>query len=104
VRALAERSFERGLHPDGGARHLAAIVTAADRTPRLRQLDVPTTVINGTADRLVKSSGGQATARALPGARLLLIDGMGHDIPPALWQPVIDAIVETAGRPRVPSA
>jgi pimeloyl-ACP methyl ester carboxylesterase len=95
VRTLAERSFERGLHPDGGARHLAAIVTAPDRTPRLRRLRLPTTVIHGTADRLVKPSGGRATAAAIPGARLMLIDGMGHDIPPALWPRVIDAIVDT---------
>ncbi len=95
VRALAERSFERGLHPDGGARHLAAITTAPDRTARLRQLDIPTTVIHGTADRLVRPSGGKATAAAIPGARLMLIDGMGHDIPPSLWPRVIDAIVDT---------
>ncbi len=95
VRALAERSFERGLHPDGGARHLAAIVTAPDRTPMLRQLDLPTTVIHGTADRLVRPSGGRATAAAIPGARLLLIDGMGHDVPPSLWLRIIDAIADT---------
>ena len=95
VRALAERSFERGLHPDGGARHLAAIVTAPDRTLLLRRLELPTTVIHGTADRLVKPSGGRATAAAIPGARLMLIDGMGHDIPPSLWPRIIDAIVDT---------
>jgi pimeloyl-ACP methyl ester carboxylesterase len=98
VRGLAERSFERGLHPDGGARHLAAIVTAPDRTPLLRRLDVPTTVIHGTADRLVRPSGGRATAGAIPGAQLLLIDGMGHDVPPALWPQIIDAIVSTTTR------
>ena len=96
VKALAERSFERGLHPDGAARHLAAIATAADRTPALRQLDVPTTVIHGAADRLVRPSGGRATAAAIPGARLVLIDGMAHDVPPALWPRVIGEIVETA--------
>ena len=95
VRALAERSFERGLHADGGARHLAAIVTAPDRTPWLRELDLPTTVIHGTADRLVKSSGGKATAAAIPGARLMLVDGMAHDIPPSLWPRILDAIVDT---------
>jgi pimeloyl-ACP methyl ester carboxylesterase len=95
VRALAERSFERGLHPDGGARHLAAIVTAPDRTPVLRRLNLPSTVIHGTADRLVRPSGGKATAAAIPGARLMLIDGMGHDVPPALWPRIIDAIVDT---------
>jgi pimeloyl-ACP methyl ester carboxylesterase len=98
VRALAERSFERGLHPDGGARHLAAIVTAEDRTPLLRRLELPTTVIHGTADRLVRPSGGRATAAAIPGACLMLIDEMGHDIPPSLWPRIIDAIVDTTTR------
>ena len=98
VRALAERSFERGLHPDGGARHLAAIVTAPDRTPLLRRLDLPTTVIHGTADRLVRPSGGKATAAAIPGAELMLIDGMAHDVPPSLWPRIIDAIVDTTSR------
>jgi len=95
VRSLAERSFERGLHPDGGARHLAAIVTAPDRTPLLSRLALPTTVIHGTADRLVRPSGGKATAAAIPGARLMLIDEMGHDIPPSLWPRILDAIVDT---------
>ena len=62
----------------------------------LRRLDLPTTVIHGTADRLVKPSGGRATAAATPGARLMLIDGMGHDIPPSLWPRIIDAIVDTS--------
>ena len=98
VRGLAERSFERGLHPDGGARHLAAIVTTPDRTPLLRRLDVPTTVIHGTADRLVRPSGGRATAGAIPGAQLLLIDEMAHDVPPSLWPQIIAAIAGTTTR------
>ena len=97
MRKRAERCFERGLHPSGAARQLAAIITADDRTPFLRELDVPTTVIHGTADPLVRPSGGRATADAIPGARLLMLDGMGHDMPPELWPQIIDAICENSG-------
>jgi pimeloyl-ACP methyl ester carboxylesterase len=93
LRALAERSWERGTHPAGAARQLAAIVTAADRTPLLARLSVATTVIHGDADRLVSCSGGRATAGAIPEARLVMIPGMAHDLPPALWDQVVDEIV-----------
>ena len=98
MRSRAERCFERGLHPAGAARQLAAVVTAYDRTPFLRELNVPTTVIHGSADPLVRVSGGRATAEAIPGARLVVLDGMGHDLPPALWPQIIDAIEENADR------
>jgi pimeloyl-ACP methyl ester carboxylesterase len=77
---------------------MAAIVTAKDRAPRLKQLDVPTTVIHGDADPLVRSSGGRATAKAIPSARLVMIPGMGHDLPPELWEQIIDEIEQTAAR------
>lgn len=96
MRGRAERCFERGLHPSGAVRQLAAIITADDRTPFLRELDVPTTVIHGSADPLVRPSGGRATAGAIPGARLLMLEGMGHDLPPELWPQIIDAICENA--------
>jgi pimeloyl-ACP methyl ester carboxylesterase len=96
MRRRAERCFDRGLHPSGAARQLAAVVTAYDRTPFLAELNVPTTVIHGSADPLVRPSGGRATADAIPGARLLMLDGMGHDMPPALWPQIIDAICDTA--------
>jgi pimeloyl-ACP methyl ester carboxylesterase len=96
MRRRAERCFDRGLHPSGAARQLAAVITAYDRTPFLGELNVPTTVIHGTADPLVRPSGGRATAEAIPGARLLMLDGMGHDMPPALWPQIIDAACENA--------
>jgi pimeloyl-ACP methyl ester carboxylesterase len=96
LRTRATRCFERGIHPGGSARQLAAVVTAPDRTPLLRNLRVPTTVIHGSADPLVRPSGGRATAEAIPGARLLILPGMGHDLPPALWPPMIDAIAHNA--------
>jgi len=97
MRALAQRCFDRGVHPAGAARQLAAILTTADRTPRLRTLKLPTTVIHGTDDRLVMPSGGRATAAAIPGARLAMIDRMAHDLPAQLWPQVIDEITRTAG-------
>ena len=96
MRRRAELCFDRGLHPSGAARQLAAVITAYDRTPLLSELDVATTVIHGSADPLVRPSGGRATAAAIPGARLLMLDGMGHDLPPELWSQIIDAICENA--------
>ena len=82
VREQAATDYERGFHPAGTARQLAAIVTQPDRTKELSVLDVPALVIHGEADTLVDPSGGQATAAAIPGATLNLVPGMGHDLPP----------------------
>lgn len=98
LRRLGELTWARGHHPSGAARQLGAIVAAADRTPRLRELELPATVIHGLQDQLVAPSGGRATAQAIPGARLLMLDGMAHDLPRPLWPQIVDAIVGTAGR------
>ncbi|MCB9744291.1 MAG: alpha/beta fold hydrolase [Alphaproteobacteria bacterium] len=82
---LAGRIFDRGAHPQGFIRQLAAVIAEPDRTPLLRQLDLPTLVLHGLADGLIQPSGGRATAAAIPGARLELFEGVGHDIPSALW-------------------
>ena len=82
--------------PGGSARQIAAIVAAADRTAALGRVRVPTTVIHGDADPLVNPSGGRATATAIPGARLVILPGMGHDLPRELWPAIIDAIVQNA--------
>jgi pimeloyl-ACP methyl ester carboxylesterase len=95
---LAGRMFDRGIHPAGSARQIAAIVTAADRTEQLRRLRVPTTVIHGDRDPLVNVSGGRATAAAIPGARLLILPGMGHDLPRELWPQIVDAVVANTER------
>ena len=71
---------------------------SGNRTAELRRIAVPTTVIHGTSDRLVAPSGGRATARAIPGARLVTIEGMGHDLPRPAWPRILDAIEETAAR------
>jgi pimeloyl-ACP methyl ester carboxylesterase len=98
IHAIAATSYDRDRDPEGAGRQLAAIIAAADRTADLRRIEAPTLVIHGTADRLVSPSGGRATARAIPGAKLVMIPGMGHDLPRAAWPAIIDAIVEQARR------
>ena len=100
TRKLAARCFDRGYDPAGSARQLAAILAAPDDTVLLRSVRAPTAVIHGDADRLVMLSGGRATARAIPGARLVVIRGMGHNVPPVLWPRIIEPIVENAARAR----
>jgi pimeloyl-ACP methyl ester carboxylesterase len=101
LRRLAEHSFDRGLNPAGAARQLAAIVASGDRTPLLGKITAPTLVIHGTADRLIAPSGGRATAHAIPGARLVWIEGMGHDLPRAAWPRMLTAIEQNAARARI---
>jgi len=74
--------YDRAFHPAGTARQLAAVITQPDRTEALSTLTVPTLVIHGEADPLVDPSGGRATAAAIPGASLMLVPAMGHDLPP----------------------
>jgi pimeloyl-ACP methyl ester carboxylesterase len=103
LRELQNRAFDRGIDPAGTSRQLAAIMASGNRAPKLRRLDVPTLVIHGKADRLVNPSGGRATAKAIPGARLLLIDGMGHDLPRGAWPQIVEAIAENAARAGAPA-
>jgi pimeloyl-ACP methyl ester carboxylesterase len=98
LRVLAGTSYDRDHDPSGPGRQLAAIIAAGDRTAELRTITAPTLVIHGTADPLVAPSGGRATARAIPGARLMTVPGMGHDLPRGLWPPLLDAIAEHALR------
>jgi pimeloyl-ACP methyl ester carboxylesterase len=98
IREIAGLSFDRGHSQAGIARQLHAITASGDRTAHLRQLDVPTVVIHGKSDMLVNPSGGRATARAIPAARLKLIEGMGHDMPRALWPTFVEEICCNAAR------
>jgi len=98
LRDMARQSYERGHDRAGGMRQLAAIVASGDRTRDLEKISVPTVVIHGKQDRLVRPSGGRATAKAIPGAQLVEIDGMGHDLPRGAWPRITDAIVENAQR------
>ena len=98
IRELAARSFDRGHSQAGIARQLHAITSCGDRTPHLRKLEIPAAVIHGKNDILVNPSGGRATAEAIPDARLRLIDGMGHDMPRALWPTFVEEIAANAAR------
>src|SRR6185437_4540790 len=98
IRELAALSWYRDHDPDGPGRQLAAIIASGDRTAELRRIDAPTLVVHGTADPLVRPSGGRATARAIRGAKLLKMPGMGHDLPRAIWDELIGAIAENAAR------
>jgi pimeloyl-ACP methyl ester carboxylesterase len=77
---------------------MLAVVTQRDRTAALRGLQVPVTVLHGTSDRMVHVSGGRATADAVPDAELVLVDGMGHDLPEPLWPELVSAITSSAER------
>lgn len=94
-----ERSFDRGGDSGAGTtRHAAAILAAPDRDPDLALLDLPTLVVHGDQDALVDPSGGQRTAEVVPDAELLLIEGMGHDLPPPYWPQIIEAVTALAAR------
>lgn len=97
IRAGAATGYDRSFCPPGGGRQLAAVVCAHDRTGQLRSLDVPTVVIHGDSDPLIDVSGGRATAAAIPGAGLVVVPGMGHDLPAPLWPQFVDAIAANAG-------
>jgi pimeloyl-ACP methyl ester carboxylesterase len=94
VRRRTELAYDRGYDPVGVARQLVAIAASGDRTAALRSVAVPTLVLHGAADPLVDPSGGHATARAIPGAELVVLDGMGHDVPVALWGEIARRIAD----------
>ena len=98
LRRLIAESYDRGHNPNGAARQLHAVTAAPERTGRLRGVRVPTVVIHGTADPLIRPVAGRQVAKAIPGARLELIEGMGHDLPPALWPRITGYLIENARR------
>lgn len=92
VAEIAALAYERDHDPVAPARQGLATLASGNRTERLRALDVPTLVLHGLADTVCDPSGGRATAAAIPGAELVLIDGMGHNLPPGLWDTIADHI------------
>jgi pimeloyl-ACP methyl ester carboxylesterase len=98
VRQGAARSFDRAYHPKGTGRQFAAILAAGDRTGALGRIRVPTLVVHGEEDQVIGVSGGEATAAAIPGARLLRVPGLGHELPPGFWPALADALVDNADR------
>jgi proline iminopeptidase len=92
LRGMCERVAHRGYYPAGTARQLLALLAAGDRRRDLERVRAPTLVIHGTRDPLLPVAAGRDTARHIPGARLLEIEGMGHDLPPVLTPRIVDAI------------
>jgi pimeloyl-ACP methyl ester carboxylesterase len=91
-------AYDRSNDPVGVARQLVAIAASGDRTSALRSVSVPALVLHGADDPLVDVSGGRATAAAIPGAELIVFDGMGHNLPRELWAEIARRIGEVAGR------
>jgi pimeloyl-ACP methyl ester carboxylesterase len=104
LRRLALESFDRGIHPAGIARQLHAITASGDRSKLLRKVRAPTVVIHGARDPLIRPAAGRSVARAIPGAELRMIHGMGHDLPRQLWPEIAGALVANARRTRVGAA
>jgi pimeloyl-ACP methyl ester carboxylesterase len=90
--ALAMRTYDRGLNPAGVGRQFRAILASGSRKERLRAVKAPTLVIHGTVDPLVHPEAGRDTATSIPGAKLLMVEGMGHALPIPMWPQIIDAI------------
>jgi len=92
VESKARAMLAHGVDPEGTARQYRAAAGAASRDAGLAELDIPTLVMHGSADTLITPSGGEHTADVIPGARYVEIDGMGHDLPPALWERLADEV------------
>lgn len=96
---LAERSaraYDRSVYPAGFARHFAAILATGDMTPRLRRVSVPTLVLHGSVDPVIRAVAGKETAGAIAGAELHVIEGWGHDLAEGVWPQLVDAITSHA--------
>jgi len=102
LRDEAISTVKRSYYPMGFMRQYAAILGSPDRRTKLATITAPTVVIHGDADPLVPIDGGRDTAASIPGAELLVIPGMGHDVPAALYDRIIDGIVQAAARAKAP--
>jgi pimeloyl-ACP methyl ester carboxylesterase len=98
LRELAAHSYDRSFYPPGTARQLMAVMASGNRTPQLHFVNAPSLVIHGSADQLIPPQAGRDTATAIPGARLELVEGMGHDLPPQLWPRFADLIEANAAQ------
>jgi len=93
---LTAAAWRRDSTTDGVSRQLAAILVSGDRTPELAQITAPTLVVHGDRDRMVATTGGHATHRAIPNSGLWIVAGMGHDYPQALWPSLVERIANHA--------
>lgn len=92
LRKLGERTYERGVSPAGSARQLAAVLSSGNRKEKLASVKIPTLVIHGESDPLLPLECGKDVARSIPGSSLKVIPGMGHALPPVVWDEIIDGI------------
>jgi len=104
IRERSKNDFNRSYYPLGFQRQYAAAVVSPDRRPKLAKIKAPTVVIHGAADPLVPLTGGQDTAANIPGAELRVIEGMGHDFPPALHDAVVEGIMCAVARAKAEAA
>lgn len=98
LRLGAEKAFDRGVDPRAKSRHMLALWAGGDRTEQLRSITAPTLVVHGSIDPLITPDGGRATAEAIDGAELLVIEGMGHDLPPGVWPLLVEGLEKLAAR------
>jgi len=92
-RRNAARDYDRAFYPQGGPRQLAAIYASGSRVDQLSTMTIPTLVIHGLDDTLITPSGGERTAEVIPGARLVMVEDMGHDLPRPLWPTIVGEVV-----------
>ncbi len=102
VRRFMQMSYDRSYYPQGMARQNTAVIAGGDRRPSLSSIKVPTLVVHGADDPLIPVEGGKDTARVIPGARLLIINGMGHDMPKGVWAEIVSAISQLSKQTIVP--
>jgi pimeloyl-ACP methyl ester carboxylesterase len=103
LRERVVSEYRRAFNPAGVQRQMGAVRADGDRTEELRRLKVPTVVLHGAEDPLLRAAAGEATAAAIPGAELRIIPGMGHDLPPGLYDIFVDAIAAAAARAKTPA-
>jgi len=104
IRERSKNDFNRSYYPPGFQRQYAAAAASPDRRPKLAKIQAPTVVIHGAADPLVPLTGGQDTAAGIPGAELVVIEGMGHDLPPALFDEMVEGIMRAVTRAKAEAA
>jgi pimeloyl-ACP methyl ester carboxylesterase len=95
ARTFIEKSYDRSYYPQGALRQNIALIANGDQRKSLSTIAVPTLVIHGADDPLIPCEGGKDTARVIPGAKLFIISGMGHDMPKGVWPQIVDAISNT---------
>ena len=98
TRKQAAIDFDRSFYPEGGPRQLAAIYASGRRAEGLQKLTMPTTVVHGLDDTLIAPDGGELTAQLIPGAKLVMLEDMGHDLPEPLWPRYVSEFLELAAR------